>query len=72
MYNTYLYIFIVSSQYNTYIMSNLLVESISHIFVSNIHFQQFYLMEAGDTMFDFYTEIFDKVRFIQAKIKSVT
>lgn len=33
-------------------------------------FQHFFLMEAGDTMFDFYTPIFDKVGCLTLKTQS--
>lgn len=31
-------------------------------------FQHFFLMEAGDTMFDFYTPIFDKVMVYNGRL----
>ena len=39
------------------------------ILVSHAFFQKFYLMEAGDVMFDFYSEIFDKVRLREGRWK---
>ena len=32
------------------------------VVMTDVLFQKFYLMEAGDTMYDFYTEIFEKVQ----------
>ena len=60
------------------VISNLLCDAIYSITATLIFmiydyslFQNFFLMEAGDTMFVFYTEIFDKVCMLQDFVLSL-